>query len=94
MRYEELRCDGKIFTSEAEIARILKSKKFYWLIDSEIENAIIEIKNDTIVWHDGNYYSGTWPYGIFKHGSFHGIWECGIFESGNFDGTWIDGIRL
>lgn len=94
MRYEELRCDGKTFTSETEINRILKSRKFYWLIDSEIEDAIIEIKNDTLVWHKGNYYSGTWPYGIFKNGSFHGIWKCGIFENGNFDGTWIDGIRL
>lgn len=94
MRYEELRCDGKVFTSEAEITRILKSKEFFWLIDSEIEGAKLEIKKDTLIWHGGSFYSGHWPFGIFKDGSFHGTWEGGIFENGNFDGRWIDGVRL
>lgn len=94
MRYEELKCGGKIFTNEAEISRILKAKQFYWLIDSEIENAKIEIKKDTLIWHGGSFYSGSWSYGIFKDGSFHGNWKGGIFEKGNFDGTWNDGIRL
>lgn len=94
MRYEELKCDGKTFTNEAEISRILKAKKFYWIVDSEIENAKIEIKKDTLIWHGGSFYSGSWPYGIFKDGSFHGNWKGGIFEKGNFDGTWNDGIRL
>lgn len=94
MRYAELIFAGKTYTSEREITQILKSNKFYWLIDSEIEDAIIEIKNDTLIWHDGSYYSGYWHYGIFKNGEFHGTWEGGIFENGRFDGKWIDGIRL
>jgi len=44
MRYAELKFAGKTYTSEREITQILKSNKFYWLIDSEIEDAIIEIK--------------------------------------------------
>jgi len=94
MRYEELRYEGKTFVGEAEISRILKANKFYWLIDSEIENANIEIKKETLIWHSGSFYSGSWQYGIFRSGSFHGVWKGGIFESGVFDGTWIDGIRL
>ena len=69
-------------------------KKFYWLIDSEIENATIEIKNDTIIWHNGCFYSGYWHYGIFKEGVFYGVWENGIWENGKFEGKWISGIKL
>jgi len=89
-----MRCDGKTFVDEKEINQILQSKKFYWLIDSEIDNAIIEIKKETIIWHSGDFYSGKWRYGIFKGGSFYGTWESGIFENGIFDGKWIDGIKL
>lgn len=94
MRYLELRQNGKVFTNEREINQILASKKIYWLIDSEIENAVLEIKRDTIIWHSGDFYSGSWHYGIFKGGSFHGDWESGIFENGNFAGNWIEGIKL
>lgn len=94
MRYLELRYNGKTFTNEREINQILQSNKFHWLIDAELENAIIELKNDTIIWHTGDFYSGRWHYGIFKSGSFYGTWEGGIFENGNFDGKWEDGIKL
>ena len=29
-----------------------------------------EIKNNTLIWHDGDYLSGNWHYGIFKGGNF------------------------
>ena len=94
MKYIELRYNGKNFTNEREINQILQSKKFYWLIDSEFENAVLELKNNTIIWHTGDFYSGKWHYGIFKSGSFYGTWKGGIFENGNFDGKWEDGIKL
>ena len=94
MRYEELKFEGKVLTNEAEISRILKANKFYWLIDSEIENACIEIKRGTVIWHSGSFYSGSWPFGIFKSGSFHGNWKGGIFEGGEFGGEWQGGLRL
>ncbi len=93
MRYLELVYDDKKYTKESQINDILSKNCFYWLIDSEIEDAIIEIKKNTIIWHMGNYYSGNWYYGIFKKGNFYGVWESGIFEGGNFRGKWIDGIR-
>jgi superfamily I DNA and/or RNA helicase len=93
MRYSELLINGKSVRNQKEIDGILQSNKFYWLIDSEIEDAKIEIKKNTIIWHSGNFFSGKWKYGIFKEGSFYGTWENGIFENGNFKGKWNSGIK-
>jgi hypothetical protein len=93
MRYQELLINEKSIKDQKEIDIILKSQKFYWLLDSEIENAKIEISKNTIIWHSGDFYSGIWKYGIFKDGNFHGIWENGIFEKGNFKGKWNSGIK-
>lgn len=94
MRYIELIIEGKSITSENKINQILKSKKFYWLVDSEIENSILEIKKDTIIWHSGNFYTGIWNFGIFKNGDFYGTFKNGIWEGGNFKGKWISGIKI
>jgi hypothetical protein len=94
MRYVELKYRGKTYTNLREIDDILLQEKFYWLIDSEIENAQIELINNTIIWYNGNYYSGDWEYGIFKDGKFYGNWENGIWESGFFGGKWNSGINL
>lgn len=94
MRYSELKFRGKTYTSQSEINGILTSEKLYWLIDSEIENAQLEIKNNTIIWHNGSFYTGDWHYGIFKAGNFYGNWQNGIWESGHFGGKWHSGINL
>ena len=44
MRYSELNYRGKTYTSANEINDILVKEKFYWLIDSEIENAQLEMR--------------------------------------------------
>lgn len=94
MKYKELKYKNKTITNPKQIDNILYNEKFYWLIDSEFENANIEIDHNTIIWHDGTYLSGKWHYGIFKDGSFHGIWENGIWEKGRFNGKWLSGIDL
>ncbi len=94
MRIKELLVDGKSIKKQNQIDSILKTKKFYWLIDAEIGDVVLEIKKDTIIWHSGDFYSGDWFYGIFKSGSFYGNFINGIFESGNFKGTWKSGINL
>lgn len=93
MNYKEIKHNGKSYKKESVIIEILKKNGFYWLIDSELSNAVIEIKNDTLIWHDGIFLSGRWNYGIFKGGEFHGVWENGIFEDGLFQGEWVSGIR-
>jgi hypothetical protein len=94
MRFNELIIDGKIIKSTSKINLILKDYGFNWLIDSEFESAKIEIKNNTIIWHDGKYYVGDWHYGIFKNGEFWGNFINGIFENGEFKGKWYSGINL
>ena len=89
MRYSQLKYKDKIYTNYKDINDILLKEKMYWLIDSEIEDAQLEIKNNTIIWHNGNFYSGNWYYGIFKSGKFYGVWE-----NGDFAGKWISGINL
>lgn len=94
MRYTELKYKGKTYTTESQINKILEDQKFYWLLDSEIENAELEIKKNTLIWNGGEYISGNWHYGIFKNGTFNGVWESGIFEKGLFYGKWLSGINL
>jgi hypothetical protein len=48
MRFKELTIGDKKIVNEKYILDILEEKGFNWLIDSEIEDAIIEIKNNTI----------------------------------------------
>lgn len=97
MKFLELKYNGKVFKNLNEINQILKEKQFNWLIDSELERASIEIKKDTLIWHDGDFRWGIWHYGIFKNGNFFGgIWENGIWEGGNFseEAKWNSGIKM
>lgn len=94
MRYVELKYRGKVYTNQREINDILIKEEIYWLIDSEIEDAQIELEKNTIIWYSGSYYSGDWHYGIFKDGKFYGNWKNGIWESGFFGGKWHGGINL
>ncbi len=94
MEYLELLYKEKRYTHKKEIEDIFEKEKFYWLIDSELENAKLEIKNNTLIWHSGTFFVGNWYYGIFKDGIFHGTWENGIWEGGTFKGKWISGVKI
>ena len=87
MKYKSLTIDNQVITSYPKIERKLLDLNFYWLIDSELENAEIEIKNKTLIWYNGQYITGNWPFGIFKNGDFYGNFINGIWEGGNFQGT-------
>jgi hypothetical protein len=93
MDFLKLIYNNKVFTNKKDISRILKENNFYWLIDSEVSEAVIEIKNKTLIWHSGFYLSGDWYYGIFKSGHFFGNWLNGIFEDGYFNGVWNSGVN-
>jgi hypothetical protein len=93
MRFQELIFEGKSIKNQRKIMEILEREGFDWLVDSETENAKIEIKKNTLIWHDG-YFLGDWYYGIFKSGEFHGNFENGIFESGDFKGNFLSGLKL
>ena len=93
MRFLELQHNGETITKNNKILKILETEQLQWLIDSEVEQAKIEIKNKTLIWHDG-YFFGNWHYGIFKGGEFHGNFENGILEGGDFKGNFVSGIKL
>lgn len=93
MRYLELIFEGKTHKSVSKIEKILEENQLEWILDSEIENSELEIKKNTLIWHDGIFYSGNWHFGIFKNGKFYGNWENGIFENGEFLGNWKSGLR-
>lgn len=93
MEIKKLIYKDKPIIKKSEILKKLKELQFYWLIDSEIESAVIEIKKDTIIWHEGTYRYGNWKYGIFKNGGFYGTWENGIWENGTFKGIWKSGVN-
>jgi hypothetical protein len=93
MRYRCLEYSGKRIYNQNKIEQILEENNLSWLIDSEFEDADIEIKNRTLIWNSGNYYSGIWYYGIWKSGTFYGTWMNGIFEGGIFKGKFISGIK-
>ncbi len=93
MRFKELIYNDRTLYDDNKINALLIKNDLHWLIDSEIENASIEIKHRTLIWNSGSYYAGNWYYGIWLDGDFHGIWENGIFEGGNFKGKFVSGIR-
>ena len=94
MKYAELTVGTNTYKNQREISKNLVGEGFSWLVDSTIENAVLEIRNNTLIWHKGDFYEGDWHYGIFKDGRFCGNWEGGIFEAGVFEGKWLGGIRL
>ena len=91
---KELTYDDTTHTNQNKIISLLNEHNLTWLIDSEVNNAIIEIKNDTLIWYDGEFLFGDWYYGIFKKGTFYGNWKNGIFEGGVFKGSWESGINM
>lgn len=93
MRYKSLIIDDKKITNNIEINKILTENGIDWLIDCEIEDAEIVIKNRTLIWKSGTLYSGHWIFGIWTGGDFCGIWENGIFEGGKFKGVFKSGIK-
>jgi hypothetical protein len=94
MKYKELKVGDNTYSKQKEIENILKEHQLFWLIDAEIENAEIEIKNDTIIWNNGIWLHGDFRFGIWKNGIFHGVFENGIFEGGEFKGEWESGINF
>lgn len=93
MRFLELKFNDETFTKKSEIDNILESQELSWLQEAEIENAKIEVRKKTLIWHDG-YFFGNWHYGIFKNGEFHGTFQNGILEGGDFQGEFVSGVNL
>lgn len=96
VRIKELIYKEKSYTDPNLIDKLLLKKGFHWLQIPEIENAILEIKDNKLYWNSGIWYYGDFGYGIwldgiFKFGTFNGVWNNGVFKDGIFNGIWING---
>lgn len=86
--------EGKKITNKSEINKILDKENLHWLMDSEFEDAQIEIRKGTVIWKGGTYFTGNWNYGIFKNGVFYGTFVNGILEGGIFRGKFVSGVKM
>jgi len=53
---------------------------YHWILEAEIEDAVIGINNNGIVWYSGIWYSGRW----FGDTWYSGTWVSGDWYSGNW----------
>ncbi len=98
MRFKSLNYNSQNILRESEINKILSNNNLDWLLNAEFEEAEIEVKNKTLIWHNGNWYAGDFEYGIWIDGNFYGgsfingIWQNGEFYDGTFEsGIWKNG---
>lgn len=88
-KYKELIYKGKVYTENYQIEEILVKENLSWFIDSETENARIEISDSVLIFNGGVWYTGVWYFGAWRAGEWKfGSWENGVW----FNGTWQDGI--
>jgi len=75
-------------------------KKFPWLRDADLKEAIITITpTGSIEWLDGIWKKGRWEEGIWRGGIWengtwvNGVWKRGLWLEGEWkNGVWEDGI--
>lgn len=95
MRIKRLIIGNDILQESYDIETTLVKYGFKWLNNTEIDNAVIEIKNNKLYWLSGVFYYGVWEYGIVLSGDFRYCeWKNGIFYNGKFRGIWYDGIFM
>ena len=69
-------------------------KKFLWLKDANLNNAIIDIQRDYPVWKNGIWKAGLWEGEWWENGIWeNGIWKDGIWKAGWWEGgCWKNGL--
>ena len=92
-RFEELKVDNKIISNSKPIENWLLNSEYHWLLDCEVDNVKLEIKDNILYWKSGILYWGKWKWGVWESGEFRsGDWYGGIFMNGIFKGKWHNGV--
>lgn len=93
-RFEELQLeDGTILKNTQPIEKWLYSSTFSWLLECELDNVKLAIKDDILYWKSGILYWGVTNFMVFENGEFRsGVWNCGIWLNGTFKGTFKNGV--
>ena len=96
MRIKQLTYKGTIHVVPSAIKDLLIKHGLNWLNQAEIDNAILEIKEDKLYWIGGTWHYGVWKDGVWKDGVWmSGTWEDGVWRNGIWKkGTWKKGIWM
>jgi len=65
-------------------------RKYIWLLNATVQNAIIGQDSYGLVWYSGNWLSGEWEDGTW----YSGIWYDGEWKNGKFYSYRLDKIQL
>lgn len=93
-RFIELRKDDKILKGSKNIELYLsENQEFSWLLDCEIDDMKLEIKDNILYVKSGIFYYGEWKWGVIENCDFRGgVFNGGIFKNGNFKALWKNGV--
>jgi len=93
-RFEQLQLeDGTTLNDNKPIEKWLYASQFSWLLECELDNVKLRVKDGIVYWTSGILYWGNWKWGVFESGEFRsGTWNGGIWMSGTFKGKWINGV--
>jgi hypothetical protein len=95
-RVRYLKIENEIYFDENIIKNKLIDCDLSWVNDAEIENAVLEIKDNELYWYGGKWYFGVWKSGVFVDGIiYYADWEDGIFVNGVIkDIVWKKGTLM
>lgn len=89
----ELRYKDKVYKDIRDIKKVLQQNDCEWLLECEVENAIISIEKKTVIFESGVFLNGDFEYGIFKGEFRGGAFINGIFEGNFTGGEFVSGIK-
>lgn len=88
-RIKKLTINNEVYETTNYIHQKLAETIHSWILECELENVILEIKDDVLYFKGGIFYWGYWKWGVFDGGEFRsGIWDGGILRNGIFKGEY------
>lgn len=66
-------------------------RNFFWLLEADIEDAVIEIDSGYLYWYSRDWHGGHWHDGVWHDGVWHGgEWRGGEWERGYIKGEYSE----
>lgn len=85
-RFIKLTTENKVINNTKPIEKFLASTSFDWLLNCELDNVELEIKDNILYVKEGVIYWGNMKWFVFDKGEFRsGTWEGGICNEGKIN---------
>lgn len=92
-RFIKLTTDTSVYNNTKPIEKYLATTEFDWLLNCELDNVVLEIRDNILYWKSGVMYWGDWKWGVFESGEIRsGTWHGGIKLGGNVKANWLNGV--